>query len=592
MVVPSELLSVIRECCKDDAAYERLLTVLEHGEQIAASPSPELLMRQNRFLNMLHQITLNLLKHADSEEALQSLVEITSLVMDSPYCGLFLKDGDVLALTAYTHNQESIKGLRLTRDMNWISWQAHDSRQPVIVKDYGDYDKHLPVMQQFNIRAALNTPILIDEECVGILAFGRTRADYEFTDEDAQHAILLAQMAAVAIDNAKLAAAAQHEIDERKQTEEALRQSGERFRVIVSQMTDSVIVLDAKGRFTYVNPAFERELGLRSEDALGTNVVDHVHVDDSTLLTTLCNILPAHGQILSGREMRFRAADGAYVWLEMSGNLLYDEHGLVSGIIAVGRNVQERRQLSDLRLQEERLRVALQKEQELGDLKTRMMRRISHEFRTPLSVIQTNIDILERYHERLSREDHVLRFDKIRGQIKQLTLLLDEISLFTKGQGGALTLNKEEVDLPTLLRDVILSAQREIGQQRIVTLDAAALTLNADGSLLRILLRHLVVNAILYSPPETPIRVALRKDGSSAVIEVTDQGIGIAPDEQQAIFEPFYRSRHLREVAGIGMGLSVARVIVEAHGGQIRVESQQGAGSTFSVWLPLYPPKV
>lgn len=212
---------------------------------------------------------------------------------------------------------------------------------------------------------------------------------------------------------------------------------------------------------------------------------------------------------------------------------------------------------------------------------------VAHEIRNPLNALSmaasTRRGAPELPPERL-RE----RFAVVDRQVKRLSGMIDDLVDTTRIEAGQLELHLGEHDLVVLCREAIELYRPGSEKHRwVVDLPSEPVIIRCDGPRIAQVLNKILSNALKYSPEGGLIRVALTDLEDSATLAVTDQGIGISPSERETIFEPFRRSTSTREtIPGVGLGLSVARRIVEAHGGSISVRSELLHGSTFRVWIP------
>ncbi|MBE2200581.1 MAG: PAS domain S-box protein [Anaerolinea sp.] len=195
-------------------------------EDITARKQMELaLHRRNEALAALHTITLDILKHQIVADLLQVFVQRAAELLDAPYGEMMLLEGEELVVQACTANQHFLVGERVHENEAKLSWQAVHMQRPIVLDNYLAWPERRSLYEQFNIYAVAEFPIMNGSHCLGVLAMGRDLPDYPFDEEQIQTGRLLAQLAALALDNAKLYTAAQLELAERKQAEESLRQS-------------------------------------------------------------------------------------------------------------------------------------------------------------------------------------------------------------------------------------------------------------------------------------------------------------------------------------------------------------------------------
>lgn len=214
---------------------------------------------------------------------------------------------------------------------------------------------------------------------------------------------------------------------------------------------------------------------------------------------------------------------------------------------------------------------------------------VAHDLRNPLAALQMAVRYLEPDHP-LPPEEKIRRtLDLVGRQVTLMNRMVGDFLDATRIEGGHLELRLERCDLRGFVQDVVeLYKTMSFSHQIRLSLPHEPLFARCDGIRIEQVLNNFLSNAIKYSPAGGDVEVSATQQNGEAVVSVSDHGIGIAPTELERIFEPFRRTGASREIAaGVGLGLSVARRIVTAHGGRIEVESQLGVGSTFRVRLPL-----
>jgi signal transduction histidine kinase len=236
------------------------------------------------------------------------------------------------------------------------------------------------------------------------------------------------------------------------------------------------------------------------------------------------------------------------------------------------------------------LDVALAQEREIGELKSRFVSLVSHEFRTPLGVTMSAVELLRHYRERLPAEE----LDQLLGDIHSATVrmsaMMEQVLLLGRAEAGKLGFQKSPIILEELtdkLRDETLSASGgKCPLRYVVENDVSGAS--GDEALLRHIFSNLLSNAVKYSAPASPVDFRVARIGKNAVFTVKDSGIGIPEKDQARLFEAFHRAGNVGEREGTGLGLLIVKRCVDLHGGTISVVSAEGEGTTFVVTLPLF----
>lgn len=228
---------------------------------------------------------------------------------------------------------------------------------------------------------------------------------------------------------------------------------------------------------------------------------------------------------------------------------------------------------------------------ELARIKSDFVANVSHELKTPLSLIHLFAEMLESGHGN-TREKRLQYYQIIKKESRRLTALINNILDFAQIEAGRKEYRFRPLSLAPLLGEVVRVYRTEIEKQGFVLdvhLDETVPQVMADADALWQCVMNLMSNAVKYSRDQKYVRIDLRRVNGNAQISVQDHGIGVAPDEQVKIFDKFYRAGDslVHETKGSGLGLSLVREIVRAHGGSVEVQSVAGSGSTFTLVLPL-----
>ncbi|KAB2856189.1 MAG: hypothetical protein F9K46_14535, partial [Anaerolineae bacterium] len=301
------------------------------------------------------------------------------------------------------------------------------------------------------------------------------------------------------------------------------------------------------------------------------------------------------GEPLLGREERLIHREDPSLpdgWCITSKIPVTNADGLTVAMVGLQVDITAHK-LADLkRLENEKLQTALQKERELNDLKTRMMQRISHEFRTPLAIIQTAGSLLLNYQDRLSIEQRRKLSGQIEEQITTLTDMLHIISEIVREDFPKHAMQSEHVDFPALVQAAIAKVEAQDHSRHPIRFEGTgspALYIMGDPYHLRALVINLLSNACLYSPHERPVTVNLTQEDAFLQLQVQDEGIGILPDELDRVTEAFFRGSNFDERPGLGLGLTTAKNIIDLHHGTLQIESAPEQGTLVTVRLPISP---
>ncbi|MFN6518652.1 MAG: ATP-binding protein [Nostoc sp. CreGUA01] len=232
----------------------------------------------------------------------------------------------------------------------------------------------------------------------------------------------------------------------------------------------------------------------------------------------------------------------------------------------------------------------LVKAKEINQFKSEFVSMLSHDIRNPLNTILLAAGLLESHDERLTKEKKLNHLGLIRAAIKNMAQLLDEVSLIGKADSGSLLCDLISLDLEAFCRQIVAEVQLAANQKHLTLAFSCFGQLGAglwDESLLRHILGNLLSNAIKYSLPGGMVRFELIGQEKAVIFRIQDWGIGIPEENQKRLFEPFHRADNVGSIPGTGLGLAIAKKCVEAHGGEIVVNSQLGVSTTFTVTLPL-----
>lgn len=376
--------------------------------------------------------------------------------------------------------------------------------------------------------------------------------------------------------------AIQRDTTERKQAEQALRQSEERLRSLIENALDIIMILDTDGTIRYISPSVEKVLGYPVVELVGKKVFEPIHPDDLTNTYYSLTNVKQSSELTSPIEFRYRHKDGSWRTLEAIGQPFVDI-AAARRIMVNARDITERKRLDEIRL-------ALEREKELSALKTRFFSMASHEFRTPLSTALAAAQVLENSQEAWQDSAKRLRnLHRIQDSVKNMVQLLDDILTINRAETGKLEFNPKRLDLEMLCRQFVEEMRLSADPQHnlIFTCKGTSIPVGLDEKLLRSILSNLLSNAIKYSPQGGNIDLNLEFQANTVLLQIQDRGIGIPVEDRKRLFEPFHRGKNVRTIPGTGLGLVVVKKCVELHQGNISITSEVGIGTTCGVTLPL-----
>ncbi len=467
---------------------------------------------------------------------------------------------DELALMAY---------LDAPDDLAWS-----DSATPSAVTGIGDF---------------LNIPLTVENRIIGMLSLFDEREGV-FDAELLQLTTMIADYAAVALENVRL-----------RERERALWRDAEmerqRLVLIINSMAEGLLITNEEGAITSLNNSaqhllFQARLPL---EETSTPLRRLAAFNEAKWLTDLADIIDKAlaGHIIMGHELVADASDEAVpLTLSISAAPLYDSRQSMQtrilGVVAVLNDITSHKQLEKL--------------------KDEFVSIVSHELRTPLTTIKGYTQHLIRRIERRLRgtsatlpanavaelpESYDLRsLNIMQSQTDHLERLVNDLLDLSRVQWGELNLHYSSFYLADVLAESVRLAQISAEQHTIfLDIDTPDSKLVADKLRISQVVGNILDNAVKFSPQGKQVTVILKEQGKEFQVSISDRGIGVSPDFFDHIFERFYRVRNTasRQYSGIGMGLFIAKAIVEAHGGRIWLSSNPGTGSTFYFTLPKVP---
>jgi PAS domain S-box-containing protein len=242
--------------------------------------------------------------------------------------------------------------------------------------------------------------------------------------------------------------------------------------------------------------------------------------------------------------------------------------------------------LQDLKKAEQEILNSLEKEKELGELKSRFVSMASHEFRTPLTTVLSSANLIAKYTESDQQESREKHIQRIRKSVQNLTNILNDFLSLEKLESGAQKVVFVDVNIDALLEEAIEEMSSNLKKGQEIKVIGKAASIKTDEHILKNILFNLISNASKYSMEGDVIELKIER-GEHLLIHIIDHGIGIPESEQQKMFDRFFRAANATNIQGTGLGLNIVKKYSDLLHGKIVFESTQNVGSTFTLTLPI-----
>ena len=353
------------------------------------------------------------------------------------------------------------------------------------------------------------------------------------------------------------------DLTEQHALEEELRSSEERLRLLVGQVSDYAIVgLDPQGTIETWNLGAERVKGYTADEAIGRSFAMFYTQDDRRAGLPF-QLLTQARETGRAEQTGWRVRkDGSRFWGDVVITALHDQTGNITGYAKVTRD------RTDIKA--------------LEDAQDAFYAAFSHDFRTPVAGLMGFVDALRD----ADAEDRAVLIDRVESSAERLLNMVEGLIEFASQRVGTAALLLADIDLVRVAHDAVRDLAPELEPQRVQIEDAVALAA-ANGVAMHRVITNLVVNALKYSPPGTPVEVSFDRAAPGLTsVSVIDHGRGIHPEDIETIVDEFARGRFAEEDGGTGLGLSSARDLVRQQNGTLSIESEVGVGTTVRVDLP------
>lgn len=372
------------------------------------------------------------------------------------------------------------------------------------------------------------------------------------------------------------------DITDRKRMEKLLFRREQRFRALVENSSDMIMHLKPNGSIMYMSPLVTKSLLDGKSMLREVNVFSLIPPEDKDRFRLFLDQMITTPNKVHQENFRMVLANGAVRIYEYTGQMLIGDPEY-EGIVLNAHDVSD-----SIRINEE-ISGALKKEQELNAHKNQFISTVSHEFRTPLTNISLNLQLMEKYAKEGKLDGMGIGIGRINKAVKRLTALVSEVSLISRDQSGRLEFHP----VPMLYADLIRGIQDQVSymMRSNISFDASYspnVEVLTDTKLLFHIADNLLGNAIKYSPDKGAVSINIYlTDSKEFVLVVRDEGIGVPEADLKYLFEPYFRASNSKGFGGTGIGLSLVKRCVDLHGGTIAISSELGQGTRVEVIIPL-----
>ena len=375
------------------------------------------------------------------------------------------------------------------------------------------------------------------------------------------------------------------DVTDQVNAENRLKESEEQYRLISENSNDLISIHNLENEFIYVSPSCKQVLGYDASELIGKKPHD-VYLKNEKDNTSIENELNELVRLKKERKYisTITTKNGDEKLLEVWVKPIFKGEELVA-LQSASRDVTEREKL----LKE--LEQSLEKAQELNELRSKFVSTASHQFRTPLTVIQSGVEIMEMYIEDLPAEKQQKfqkQFSKLQEEINRLSYLMNDVLLLGRANAGRTPYEPTKSNLTLFCTSILENKYNNLyssDRQVILTVSGIEVPVSFDPKLMDHVIENLLNNAYKYST-QGNLTLKIMYEEKSVNLHITDTGIGIPEEDVKNMFQPFYRASNTYEMEGTGLGLSIVKEFVEKHGGSIFLTSELNKGTTVSVILP------
>ena len=353
------------------------------------------------------------------------------------------------------------------------------------------------------------------------------------------------------------------------------------LKTLLDTIPIPIYILDSKACFTEYNPAFEKHFNKQKPALLGDSFYSLFDEEDQEEFRQKRNQLFKEGFLAFEKRLNYSSNSSKdLIFFESTSQSAF---GKAAGIVGVILDITE------IKESERKTLNALNAEKELTELRTKFFSHASHEFRTPLTTIQSSVELISMLNPKLFTQKNNPHIEQIFTSISYMQELLDDILTINKADTGKFISNLEVLNLFEFINSLKeeIESNDKFNHQINLTCDNRNQTIIGDKKTLRLIFSNIITNSLKYSPAYSTIGIKIYQSDCHMAVRITDNGIGIPIEEQDHIFEPFFRASNAGEIKGTGLGLSLVKKLIDQHKGTIDFHSVPNKETEFIVSLPM-----
>lgn len=391
-------------------------------------------------------------------------------------------------------------------------------------------------------------------------------------------------------------------------------ESQEGLDALFKHATEGIIVTDDRGVIVRANPSTENLFGYAPGELIGQRIelmIPQRYAEKHVHHRQTYNEQPHARKMGLGLDLNARRKDNSEFPVEISLSPYKngEDNFVIAFIVDItlrkqaeermknyseelekqvkGRTLVLEEAIFELEKTKKELRIALEKEREVNEMKSRFVSMASHEFRTPLTTMMSSLSLVTKYAERNDPDNHSRHVQKIKKSINNLTDILNDFLSVSKLEEGKVEVSPETLNVAEFIGDVMHEMQGMSSDHRLLYEHSGNELATFDPKLMKNILLNLISNAIKFSAADGEITLRSEASGAGLSISVSDKGIGIPAEDREHLFERFFRGHNATNIQGTGLGLNIVARYLDLMEGTIGIDSEQNKGTTVTIYIPL-----